>query len=475
MVQTPHNPDDGFLTPKNYRPAISLKYSVLIVVVLVAFLVHFDLSAVNIALPAIGSEFHMDAVSLSWVSTAYLLSTIVFLVPFGKLADIWGRKRIFFTGIGVFTGASFLLLLVFQAPLLILLRAVQGIGSAMIFATSTAILISVCEEGERGRMLGIYITAVYLGLSTGPFLGGVLTQVLGWKYIFLVNVPIGIAALLLLHARLHREWTECADEPFDLPGAVIYGATLVSGVVGLSLLPDIAGCALVALGLCGAAAFYVVERKTERPVFDLSLLTSNRVFARSSLTSLICYSATFAVAFLMSLELQIVGNFTPVHAGMILLVQPLMQAIVSPFTGRLSDRVEPGIVVSFGMGLVAVGLFLLIFVGSTTPVWYIVCALALLGVGFGFFASPNENAIMSSVERCFYGVAAGTLSTVRLMGQVFSMAIAALLFSLIIGRTEITADSSDAFLVCLHILFALFTVLCIFGMVVSLKRGNLRP
>jgi len=455
--------------------SVPLKYIVLTVVVLVAFLVHFDLSAVNIALPAIGSEFHMDAVPLSWVSTAYLLSAIVFLVPFGKLADIFGRKRVFVAGIATFTGVSLLLAASPSAPLLILLRALQGLGMAMIFATSTAILISVCDEGERGRMLGIYITAVYLGLSTGPFLGGVLTQSFGWRSIFLVNVPLGVAALVLLHARLHREWTECAGERFDLFGAVIYGATLVSGVVGLSLLPSLAGLVLVALGLCGAAAFYVVERKTERPVFDLSLLTSNRVFALSSLTSLICYSATFAVAFLMSLELQITGNFTPVHAGMILLVQPLMQAIVSPFTGRLSDRVEPRIVVSFGMGLVAAGLFLLIFVGSTTPVWYIVCALGLLGTGFGFFASPNENAIMSSVERRFYGVAAGTLSTVRLMGQVFSMAIAAMLFSLLIGRTEITADSSGAFLVCLHILFVIFTVLCIFGMAVSLKRGNLRP
>lgn len=460
--------------PEPFLSIIPLKYIVLVIVVLVAFLVHFDLSAVTIALPTIGSDFHMDAVSLSWVSTAYLLATVVFLVPFGKLADICGRRRVFFAGIGLFTCVSFLLFFVFSAPLLVLLRAVQGIGSAMIFATSTAILISVCDEDERGRMLGIYITAVYLGLSTGPFLGGVLTQFAGWKYIFLINVPIGITALLLLNARLDREWKECAGEPFDLSGAVIYGLTLVLGVVGLSLLPAVFGFVLLALGLCGAAAFFFVEKRTTKPVFDLTLLTSHRIFALSSLTSLVCYSATFAVAFLMSLDLQFTQGFTPVQAGLVLLVQPLMQALVSPFTGRLSDRIEPRTVVSFGMGLVATGLFLLIFVSDTTPLWYIVAALALLGTGFGFFASPNENAIMSSVEQRYYGVAAGTLSTMRLMGQVFSMAIATMVFAIVIGSTEVTAASAGAFLVCFHILFSLFTLLCIAGIIVSLKRGNLR-
>ena len=215
------------------------KQIVLMIAVLAGFITPFDGSAVNIALPTLGAEFGMNAISLSWVATAYLLSSAVFLVPFGKIADIYGRKKVFLYGITIFSLASLAMTMVPSAEMLITIRVVQGLGSAMIFGTGVAMITSVYPPGERGKALGIYITAVYIGLSTGPFLGGIMTQHLGWRSIFFVNVPIGLAVILLILWKLKGDWAECRGDKFDLKGSVIYGLAVVSLMYGFSLLPAI--------------------------------------------------------------------------------------------------------------------------------------------------------------------------------------------------------------------------------------------
>lgn len=381
------------------------KYIVLFIGVLAGFITPFDGSAVNIALPAMGAEFHMDAIALSWIATAYLLAAAIFLVPFGKIADIYGRKRIFLYGIAIFTLASFTITMVPTTNLLILVRIIQGFGGALIYGTSIAILTSVYPREERGKALGIYITAVYFGLTLGPFLGGVLTDYFGWRSIFFVNVPIGILACLLIVWKLEGEWAECAGERFDLPGSVIYAAALIAVMYGFSLIPEPAGIVLVISGIGIGIIFALYEMRIPMPVLDMRLLLGNRVFAFSNLAALIIYSATFAMMFLLSLDLQYTKGFSPEQAGMILIVEPAIMACVSPFAGRLSDRIDPQIVASAGMGLTAIGLFLLCFLSESTPLWYILVCLTVCGVGFGLFSSPNTNAIMSSVEKRYYGVA----------------------------------------------------------------------
>ena len=176
-------------------PTANARNTALFIAILAGFLTPFDLSAVNIALPSIAEEFSMDAIQMGWVSTAYLLASAVFLVPFGRIADIYGRKKVFAAGLSVFTIASLLMVVAPSAVAVILLRVLQGFGSAMIFGTAVAILTSVTAPENRGKALGIYTTAVYLGLSMGPFLGGILTDRFGWRSIFFVNVPIGILPL----------------------------------------------------------------------------------------------------------------------------------------------------------------------------------------------------------------------------------------------------------------------------------------
>ncbi len=477
MVKETGNAGSSVEAPEICRtpviPAVATaKGTVLLIAVLAGFITPFDGSAVNIALPVIGAEFHMDAIALSWVATAYLLSSAVFLVPFGKIADIYGRKKIFLYGIVIFSLASLAMTMVPSTEMLIRIRIVQGLGSAMIFGTGVAILTSVFPPGERGKALGIYITAVYLGLSLGPFLGGLMTQYLGWRSIFFVNVPIGITAVLLILWKLKGEWAECRGERFDLTGSVIYGAAVVAVMYGFSVLPDFKGAALIAAGIIGAIIFALYEMRIPSPVLDIRLLTRNRIFAFSNLSALINYSATFAVTFLLSLDLQYTKGFTSGHAGFILIVQPVVMAMISPIAGRLSDKIEPRIVASAGMTFTALGLFLLIFLTETTPIWYLVVILIVLGVGFGLFSSPNTNAIMSSVDKRFYGVASGTNATMRLLGQMLSMGIAMMIFAIIIGPVEITPAYYPQFVLSLHYAFILFTVFCIIGVFASLVRGK---
>ncbi len=466
--------DESF--PSVHEPAEKQSvpgWSVLLVALFSGFLTPFDGSAVNIALPTMGSEFHLDALMLSWIATSYLLASAVFLVPFGRIADIFGRKRVFLSGIVTFTLSSLGMTMVPDGTLLIMIRIIQGIGSAMIFGTGVSMLTSVFPPRERGKVLGLYVTSVYLGLSAGPMLGGFLTAYLGWRSIFWINVPIGILIMYLILRYLKTDWADSHGEPFDLTGSLIYSCSLVFVMYGFSSLPDYSGVFMIIAGLFGFFLFIRYELRIPFPVLDLHLFLQNRPFTFSNLAALINYSATYAIAFLLSLDLQITRGFTPAHAGLILITQPIMQALISPFSGRLSDRVEPAYVSSAGMGLTTLGLFLLVFLDPDTPLWYYFGVLLLLGAGFGLFTSPNTNAVMGSVEKKDYGVASGILATMRLLGQTFSMGIAMMLLAIYVGPVEITTDLAIPFENAMHSGFIFFTVVCFAGIFFSLVRGRI--
>ena len=451
---------------------VRIRRAALLVSVLASFLTPFMGSSVNIALPAIGREFNLTAVSLGWIATAYLLAAAVFLVSFGRLADIVGRKKIFSLGLVVYTAASLLSALSLSAPMLIAGRLAQGLGAAMIFATGVAILSSVYPPGSRGKALGINTAAVYLGLSLGPVLGGFLVQNFGWRSIFWVNVPLGLAALAYLGARLEGEWAEAKGERFDVWGAVAYGLGLAAFMYGFSRLPSWPAALLAAAGIMLLAAFAVWETRTTAPLLDVRLFLQNRVFAFSNLAALINYSATYAAGFLLSLYLQYNLGFGPQAAGLILIIRPLIMAACSPAAGRISDRIEPRILASAGMGLSAAGLGVFAFLGPGSSTAFLAFGLALLGLGFGLFASPNTNAIMGSVKRRHFGVAAAALGTMRLTGQMLSLGITTTILSVIMGRVPVSVGNLDLLLRSVRTAFAVFAVLCVAGMLASLARGN---
>ena len=455
-------------------PDVVERRTVLIIATLAAFLTPFMGSAVNIALPSIAAEFALDAVSLSFVASSYLLATAIFLVPLGRCADIYGRKRVFTLGVVVFTASALLSALATSGLVLILFRFLEGIGSAMIYGTGIAMITSVFPPEERGRALGINVTAVYVGLSIGPLLGGYLTEFLTWRSIFLTNIPLGIYIVFMIRRHLAGEWADACGERFDIVGSAFYGAMLLAVVYGFSRLPDPGGVAAIVIGVAFSVVFYAWETRVESPVLNIGLLAANRAFAFSNLAALINYGATFAVGFLLSLYLQVVRGLDPGAAGLVLITQPVIQALFATPAGRLSDRVEPRYVASAGMGLTAVGLALLTLLTAATPMTWIVASLVLLGFGFALFSSPNTNAVMSSVDRSLYGLASGMLATMRTTGMMFSLAIATVTFALFIGSTQIGPEVQEPFMTSLRVAFSIFAVLCTAGIFASLARGRVR-
>ncbi len=454
-------------------PQSSSKRYVLLLASLASFLGSFMTSAVNIALPTIGEEFHAGAVSLGWITTAYLLACAVSLVPFGRLADIHGRRRVFAIGLASYTLSSLLCAVAPSTDLLIAFRVLQGVGGAMVFSTSAALVTSAYPREERGRALGWNVAAVYTGLSFGPALGGVLTQHLGWRSLFLINVPLGITILGFVLWKIRQEWAEFRGARFDILGTLIYGAGIVSLMLGFSELPEPHGLSLLLGGLLAIGGFAAWELRQESPLFDLRLFRGNRTFTFSNVAAFVNYSATAAVAFLLSLYLQYNRGFSATTAGIILIGQPIVQTLFSPLAGRLSDRIQPRIVVSIGMTMTVVSVSVFAFLGSHTPLALIIANLAWLGLAFALFSSPNTNAIMSAIDRRLYGVASGTVATMRAMGQMTSMAVSMLLLSLFVGNTTITSSNAGRFLSSMRAAFGLFAAFCVLGVFASLARGDL--
>lgn len=464
--------DPSLATQPDNRTA--LERSALFVATLTSFMGPFMISAVNVALPAIQTDLGMNAVWLSWIATSYLLAVAVVLLPAGKIADIHGRKKVFTAGLVTYTLASTAAAFAGNAAWLLVFRAMQGLGAGMFITTGMAILTSIFPPEKRGRAIGIYVAAVYVGLSVGPFVGGILTQQWGWRSIFLIMLPLGAGSTAVTCLFLKGEWADSRSQRLDLPGSLLYAVAILSLIYGATLLPSPVGCVLMAIGIAGLLFFFRQQRQRAQPLFEVALFVENRTFAFSSMAALLNYSATFAVTFLLSLYLQYLKGMPPRAAGLLLMAQPVMMAIFSPIAGRLSDRIEPRLLASAGMAITVAGMLVLTQLRADSGSTGIVCTLVLLGFGFALFSSPNMSAIMGSVTKEQYGIASGAVATMRLMGQMLSMAIATVVLALLLGQEAIGPDNYDRFLLSIRVVFTLSALLCGVGVYFSLFRGRLR-
>jgi MFS family permease len=338
----------------------SIQRSALLVAAISSFITPFMISSVNVALPAIEKGFQgegINAVLLSWVATAYLLAAGVSLVPMGRLADIIGRKKIMGYGLALSAASSLCCALAPNVTFLLFFRIMQGLGGGMIFGTGLAIITSVFPPQQRGKVIGLVVTAVYIGLLSGPFLGGLLTYYWGWRSLFVGICVIGVVPLVFLILFLKGEWADAAGESYDLTGVLYYVPSLISIIYGISTLPRLFGFLLFGFGCVGLTAFVLRQKKIKEPLFQVNLFLNNRVFALSNVAALIHYSATFALTFLLSLYLQYIKGLDPRMTGVVLLTQPFMMVIFSSLAGRMSDKVEPRIISSIGMTITFIVLF----------------------------------------------------------------------------------------------------------------------
>ncbi len=448
--------------------------TVLSIVAFSSFMSTFLISSVNIALPAIENEFGLDAVTLSWVITAFLLSTAMFLLPVGRWGDLTGIKQVYKIGIVLFTVSSLLSGFAVSGYWLIFFRFLQGIGAAFSSTTGAAILVSEFLPKHRGRVLGIGVSAVYLGLAFGPFFGGFLTQYLGWRSIFFISSGFGFVATILAFLYLGKDnFEKISNKKIDLKGTVFYMLGLIALTYGSARIPAVYGWLLMGAGVFLLIVFWLFESHSYRPVLETKLFTRNRLFAFSNLAALINYSATFSIIFLLSLYLQKVKGMAPRDAGTILVAQPIVMAIFSPFAGRLSDRIQPRYLATIGMTMCTIGLAAFAFLSESTPVVIIVFLLFWVGLGFALFSSPNMNTIMSSVEKTQLGLASGTASTMRVVGQIISMTIATIFFAILFKKQSVEIVSNVIFLKALKLGFITSAAIALAGIYFSFSRGKI--
>lgn len=436
----------------------------------------FLISSVNIALPSIAKTYDLNSVSLSWIVTAFLLSTAMFLLPAGRWGDLTGINKLYKAGLVLFTLSTLMSSFNISGLWLISWRFLQGIGAAFTSTTGQAILVKAFPANERGKVIGISVSAVYTGLAMGPFAGGFLTQYAGWQSIFLVSAIFGAVATVLAFIYLDNEEVSSEVKMRDLnrAGIIAYMIGLTLMVYGSSRIPGFTGWILMLAGLLLLVAFWLLESRSALPMIDTKLFTRNRLFAYSNLAALINYAATSAIVFFLSLYLQKIRGFEPREAGLILIAQPLMMTLFSPLVGRLSDRIQPRYPASAGMIMCTAGLLAMAFFNQHTSVWIIVSVLLWIGTGFALFSSPNMNTIMSAVDKKSIGLASGTAASMRVLGQIISMTIITLFFAAYFEGKQIEMVEDRVFLKVMQWGFLCFSFLCVTGVYFSVFRGSIK-
>jgi EmrB/QacA subfamily drug resistance transporter len=412
---------------------IDRKWWVLIAIGTGSFMSALDASVVNTILPVVRTAFHSNVASIEWVVTVYLLVLSGLLLSFGRLGDLRGHKSIYVWGFGIFVFSSILCGAAWSATALVVFRGLQAIGGAMLASNSPAIVTGNFPPQQRGRVFGLVSTMTYLGLTVGPSLGGWLTQALGWRSIFYINMPVGALALVLSLVFIPKDLPAVSGQKFDLPGALVFLAGLTALLLGLNKgadwgwrsAPTLVLLALAALFLVG---FILVERRSSAPMLDLSLFRIP-LFSTSVLSAVLNYICVYSITFLMPFYLIQGRGLNPAAAGLLLTAQPILMAITAPVSGAFSDKIGSRLPGMLGMAVLAVGLFLLSHLGATTTLAYTAVALAVAGMGTGTFISPNTSALMGSAPRSHQGIASGVLAAARNVGMVLGIGLAGAIFT----------------------------------------------
>ena len=449
----------------------SVRKTAIVTASLGSFLAPFMVSGLIVALPAIGNEFGLDAVSLSWLTSVFFLSSAAFLIPVGRLADIWGVKIVFRAGALIYAGTAAICAVAPDFTLLMTGRFLAGVAGAAVFSTSIALMSLAVPAKERGRSIGINVTAMVTGFSLGFLAGGLLTFYSGWRSIFLVAVPVALVSAAV-STRIPGECALARDRRPDVPGMVLASAGILLLMAGLSAITGIYGLIAFLAGCVLAGAFVLHEQRISSPLLDIRALSGNRVFILANFTDFLYFTGGFASIFLVSLYLQLVRGLDPRVAGSVLLVQPVLMTLAA-YGGRLADRFSPWKVAGAGAALSIAPVAFFILLDENTPLFAVIAALAVLGIGVALFQPSVAKAVVSSIGPSVYGMASGTVETMRLTGNTVSTAISSIIFALLLGTTQITPGTSARFTGALHLLFSAYTLISLATLVtIALLRNE---
>ncbi|WP_320171628.1 MFS transporter [Maridesulfovibrio sp.] len=445
------------------------KRAVILTVAITQFTMPFMFSAVGITLPVMGHDLGASGLDLSLVESIYIGSVAALLLPLGRLADMHGRQPMFRLGTLLFTIFTFLIGYAHSINTVILLRMAQGISGAMCIATNMALLTDSIPREERGRAMGLAVAAVYVGLSIGPYAGGLVTSHLGWRWLYWLGmIPLGIS-YLVAHLNLNGKF-RTSEEKFDLAGSIVV-ALSVAGIVfgGTSLNSGWFGPMLLIGGVAGFIIFILMQNRVEYPLVELTLFKERQDFSDASLVQYINYAGTFGMVFLFSLYLQTVKGLTPHEAGLVLVVQPIIQSLLSPPCGKLADKISPRLLALLGMIFCTVGTIMGVVVTAQTEISYLYTMFVIQGIGFSLFSSPNMMILMGSVPPSRFGFASSVSGGLRTIGMVTSMVIIAVFLSTIMGNAPISAESSTAYLKVMHFSLIALSCLCVLAVLVSAR------
>ena len=461
-------------TPRQAGQKVDPKWWVLLAIGIGTFMTALDTSVVNTVLPIINQTFGGDIAQVEWVVIIYLLLVSGMLLSFGRLGDLRGHRPIYLAGFFSFVFSSVLCGLATSTLSLVFFRGLQALGAAMLSANSPAILTKSFPASQRGQALGLQATMTYLGLTVGPSLGGWLTDQFSWRAVFYINIPVGLLALALSWRFVPHDTQRSTSERFDLPGAAIFMAGLVTLLLGLNQGHNWGWTSLPILGLLAAAVgllalFIWVELRSPHPMLDLSLFR-NRLFSAATGAAVLNYICVYTIIFIMPFYLIQARSFSASQAGLLLTAMPITMAVLAPLSGTLSDKIGARLPSTVGMLGIAAGLFLLSRLGMDSPNSQIVLSLAAAGVGIGVFISPNTSALMGAAPRNRQGVAAGVMATSRNVGMVLGIGFAGAVFTTILSSS--TQSEALAIFPAAQAAFMAAIAVALFGALVSVTRSN---
>lgn len=438
------------------------------------FALAFMLSAVAVAVPALGQEFGANAAQLGLVESGYIAAVAALLFPIARFSDMIGRRSTFGLGIATFTAMSFILPLATNMNQFIALRVLQGAGGAMMVSTGLAIIADIYPGAGRSKALGIATAGIYLGLSAGPWIGGIITTHFGWRGIFYVGATPCALGLLLSLKTLSIKPVITRGIRFDWPGALLGGVGMIMLAMGGSHMNDPSGKFMMAGSILSLISFVFWEKRAKAPLLDMTMFSANRPFAYSSAVQFISYAATFGITFLISLYLQITQGMSASQAGLILLAQPIMQVIFSLLSGGWCERWPLQRIATLGMGTATIAMGGAIFLGSEASILLTITVLGLCGAGTAIFATANMSMIMGAVQQKHYGVAAAVVASMRTTGMAVSLVLISTVFAMIIGPVKLDANSAEAFITAMQISFAILTLLSVLGVFMCIRAATKR-
>lgn len=446
-------------------------FYVVIIGSLASFMAAYTSNAVTMALPELARVFHLSNILQNWTINIYLLTMAVLSVPFGKYCAQKGLKKSFFYGALIFFLGTIGIILSINTEMLLFFRVIQAIGSSAIFVSSVSMIVKAVPNNQRGKSLGINIASVYIGLSLAPVLGGTLTYNFGWESIFAITLPVSFIVVVLTYLKIKEEWQINTNDPIDITGSIFYAIGISLFMYGFTELHSLTGQIVAGIGVISLIIFIYYELKQKYPLFNVRLY-KNHKFLSSNIASVISYISIFSLSTIINYHFQYILGWNAQMTGLILISMPIMQAIVTPQSGKLSDLINPQKLSALGMGLVTIAILILTTLNDSTPIYIIIIALMIGGVGYGLFSSPNTNTIMSSVPPNETTMASSAVATMRVIGQTISIGILTVIFAFVMGDVTITPSVYPQLNESCHITLICSTILSIISVLASLVGMN---